>query len=100
MLLKNCSSWKNAQLFDVNVIYKICGKFIAVKVTATIRGFSTAETFAETKWHYASLRTRIRKSQEIILGNFASDSKIWASSNKYSTLESLTEHCFVEQETG
>ena len=38
-----------------------------VKVTATIRGFSNAETFAETKWHCASLLTRINKSQEIIL---------------------------------
>ena len=71
-----------------------------MKVTATIRGFSNAETFAETKWNCESLPTRISKSQEIILGNLGSDSKIWASSNKYSTLESLIERCFVEQETG
>ena len=41
----------------------------------------------ELNWHCASLRTRISKSQEIILGNLGSDSKVWTSSNKYSTLE-------------
>ena len=32
--------------------------------------------------------------------NLGSDSKIWARSNEYSTLKSLIERCFVEQETG
>ena len=50
MLLKNCSSWKNAQLFDVNVIYKICGKLVYYsKSNCDHTRISNAKTFAETK---------------------------------------------------
>ena len=86
MLLKNCSSWKNAQLFDVNVIYKICGKLVYYS-KSNCEDSLMPRLLPKLNWHCASLRTRISKSQEIILGNLGSDSKVWTSSNKYSTLE-------------